>query len=786
MKFTKITPGPGFVRDPTAYASEGHWYDGDKVRFRYGFAETIGGWAKFVTASVLGIGRYLRDWMTVSGSKYLAVGTTYKLYVNEGASMMDITSIRSIVVLSANPFASVNASGVITVTHVDHGAVQGDYVTYVSAASFAGIDAGVLNVEHRINAVPDADSYKILVPTAATSSTSGGGSTVSASYQENTGLDTYIAGGSGWGVGGWGSGPWSGVRVIDDTGQLRLWSMDNYGDDLIATIRAGATMYWDESGGVASRAIRLSELLRKIVSLDASPIATTNTSTTLTVTDDLGHDLGVGDEVLISGAAATNGVPATEINTSQTVTGTPTETTFEFSVTTAATSTGTGGGSSVTATYYAGSYYGPDGSLAVLVSDQSRHAICLGTTPIGSSVIDPLLIRWSESEDASVWRPKLENLAGGKKLSSGSIILAAVKTRQEIVVWTDTSIHSMRYIGAPFVYSFSELAPDVAMMSPQAWAATGDSIYFMGRGGFYKYSGSLAELQCPVEDYVFSDLDIGQAHKVCCGSNNDFGEVIWFYPSNSDDTGENSRYVVYNHRENHWSFGTMNRAYWSEATTRTKPQATTVTGGVAGTDPVYVTNTTGSIVVTYTAHGMAVGDTVILNGSSAVGGIPVGAINAQHTTTAVTDNTFTFVVPDVATSTTAGGGTDVQVKLPQYVYNHETGYSAAGDAINAYIEASDQAMGDGDWAWSIYRIIPDIKFRSTSGGVDTVTVSIKGRDFPGDTLATIATAACISTTSQVQVRGRARQISLRAESTASGFGWRLGNTRIDARPDGRR
>ena len=785
MPFHAITPNPGVVRDPTSLASEGSWYDCDKIRFRSGWPETIGGWLKYASGSYLGISRYLHDWVTVSSSSYLAVGTTYKLYLNEGASMGDITSIRRTVTLGSAPLASTNASGVVTVTDSAHGAVVGDYVTFRSASTFGGLPIGELNVEHRINSVPTSSTYTILVATAASSSATGGGSSVVAAYQENVGLDTYVPS-SGWGVGPWGSGPWGGTRSIDSSGQLRIWSMDSFGDDLLAAIRGGPVSYWDESVRPLERAKRLTEIARSTVSLATNPIATTNLSTTVTITDDLGHDLGVGDEVTISGASSTNGVPSAEINTTQTVTDTPTETTYSFSVTTAATSTGVGGGASVVANYVAGDYYAPISALSVLVSDQDKHAICFGTNPIGSTVIDPLMIRWSTSENVSVWRPTLENLAGGQRLSSGSVIMGAIRTRQEVLVWTDTGMHSMRYVGSPFVYSFSELATNVSLIAPSAWGSTGDSVYFMARGSFYVYSGSLRELPCPIEEYVFSDIDMSQRHKIVGGSNTDYNEIIWLYPSLADDTGEVSRYAIFNHESQIWYFGTLARGYWIDAPTKDLPLASTILGGSAGANPITSSNTTGTIVATYTAHGMAVGDTVIILGSSAVGGVPTTAINAQHTVTAVTDNTFTFVVADVATSTATGGGGAVVFRFPQYVYKHETGYSDDGRTMNAYIESADMDIDEGDSAWFIDRLIPDIKFKGSSGGTDEVTLSLKGRDYPGDTLTEIASESFGSTTPQKQIRARARQIRIRAETTASGFGWKLGKNRINAREDGRR
>ena len=787
MSFFPITPKPGIIRDPTAFASQGSWYDCDKVRFRSGWPETIGGWAKFVDKSYQGVGRFLYDWVSATSTKYLGIGTTWKLFVNQGDNVYDITSVRRAVTLGANPFTTVNASGVITVADTSHGAVLGDYVIIGNAATTNGVAAAKLNIEHRINSIPSVNSYTILVASAASSSGTGGGSTVTADYLDNVSLDIYLAGGAGWGVGTWGSGPWGGVREIEATGQLRTWSMADFGDDLFATVRGGTVSFWDESEGVDTRAKNLSSVARKTTTLASNPISVINTTTAITITDDNGHDLGVNDKVTISGATATGGVPVDELNANHTVVTTPTETTFTVTTATAATSTATGGGSSVTAAYVVGAHYGPDKAMSVIVSDQARHAVCLGTTPVGSTDIDPLLIRWCESDDIATWRPKLSNLAGGQRLSSGSLILGGVQTRQEIVVWTDSSMHSMRYVGAPLVYAFSELATDISLISPNAFSVSGGNIWFMARGGFYSYSGKLVELQCPVEDYVFSDLDTTQIYKVTCGSNNDFSEIWWHYPSLTDDTGENSRYVIYNRRDNIWYFGTLARPYWTDAPTKALPMATTYNGGMSSfTDPVATTNTSGTVVVSYLAHGMIVNDKVVISGSAAVGGLGTTVINAEHTVTAVATNTFTFVVPDVATSTTTGGGSSVTVRMPQYVLKHESGYGDESNVIAAHIESSDMVIQNGDWAWFIDNLIPDIKFRGASGGTDEVTLAIKGKNYPGATMATLFSTDIVATDEQKQVRGRARHISLNASSSASEFGWRLGVTRINVREDGRR
>lgn len=787
MPFFKILPRPGIVRDPTQYSSEGSWYDSDKIRFRGLFPETIGGWIKQTAGSFLGTARMVHDWTTAVGKAYLGVGTTVKLYVNanDGTDYYDITPIRRSVTLGSDPIATVDTSGVVTITDTNHGAVAGDYVTISGAATTRGIAAGTLNAEHRINTVPSSSTYTILVGTAATSTGSGGGASVVAQYQANTGLDTFVPS-LGWGYGGWGSTPWGGPTTISASGQLRHWSMDNFGDDLIACIRGGDVCYWDESAGTSTRSLLLSEMTRKTLTLGADPITTVNTSATITVTDNLGHDLGPGDEVLLSGAVDTGGITAAQINTTHTVVATPTETTFTVTTTGTATSSVTGGGSSVVATYYAGTYYGPVKALRVMVSDQESHVILIGANQIGSTVLDPMMVRWSDSENATVWRPTNENLAGGRRLSSGSMILGAIKTRQEIVIWTDVNLVSMRYVGSPFVYTFDEIAQNTSLIAPRAFEVAGGVVYFMDRGGFYSYSGALENLPCPVEDYVFNDLDTTQAYKIFAGGNRDFNEISWFYPSLSGGTGEIDKYVTYNYVDKTWYYGSMVRGTWSQASSRNNPIASTIRKLTLADGAVATTNTSGNVVVTSAGHGLVTGDVVILSGVASVGGIAANVLNAQHTLTAYSTDTFTFTVVDVATSTATGGGTDGVVRCPNYLYKHEYGHTADGSAITSYIESSDIDIEEGDNVWFISRLIPDIKFLDESGGTDTVTLTLRGHDLPGNTQTSVATASVGATTAMAHVRARARQVSLKASADANGYGWRLGAVRMDARPDGRR
>ena len=791
MPFTKISPEAGLVTDGTRYSAKGGWFDSDKVRFRKGFAEKIGGWARYVTTRYVGISRKIHDWVTDSGNAYIGVGTTNNLYVNQGSIYHDITPLRSSVTLGTNPIATVDETAVVTISHTSHGAVVGDYVTIASATATGGIGTGSLNTEHRIVSLgaPDGsdpdDKYRIVCDAQATSTVSaGGGTSATAAYQINVGLDDYVRA-AGWSSGTWGAGTWGSASGIGQASQLRLWSIDNFGDDMLACVRQGNVFYWDESNGTSTRAVALSDRTRRTITLAGStPIAVTNTSSIITVTDKGGHGAGVGDKVTFSGAAAVGGVLAASINKEHTIASTPTTTTFTVDTGDAASSTTTGGGSSVVATYKAGVHYTPIAALQVMMSDVARHVICFGCNPIGSSTLNPLFVRWSTSENAAQWQPLSTNSAGGQELSSGSEIIGALMTRQEILIFTDVGIQAMRYSGSPFYFTFSEVAKGMSMVSPNAAVNANGRVFFMDRGSFYTYTGTAQKLSCPILSTVFDNFDEEQAFKVTSGSNPDFGEVIWMYPSKSGN-GENDRYVIYNYESDVWYYGTLDRGAWNRAGTKVYPLASSILNQQLSDNPITTTtDATSNVSVAATDHGLIVGDTFQLTGASATGGLEALLLNNEHTVVSVTDDTIVFTIADTATAETAGGGTVILIKS-NVLYSHENGHDDDGSAMTAYIETGDMDLGEGDQVWAINRVIPDLVFRDAQSD-DEVTIILNGHNFPGDAQSSLTSAAVTSSTGQAFVRARARQVSMKVQSTGAGYGWRLGYVRLDGRTDGRR
>ena len=797
MAFMKIAPKAGLFTDGTRYSAEGTWYDSDKVRFRKGFAEKIGGWTKYVLSTYLGTARKLHDWVTDFGNKYVGVGTNLKLYVNLGDSYYDITPVRTTLTLADDKITAVSGTAVVTIeTATAHGAVQGDYVTIAGSEAVAGIGTSALNTEHRIVALGDPSNanpttkFRVVCSSKATSSATGGGASVTAAFQINTGLNTYV-GSSGWGASTWGSGTWGSGAGLGQANQLRLWSIANFGDDMIANVRQGNIFYWDETissdgDGVNTRAVPLSDINRRSITLSGStPISVTDLSSVITVTDKGGHGAGVGDTVTLSGSVAVGGVLAASINTEHTVASTPTKTTFTVDTGDAASSTTTGGGSSVGAVYKAGIYYTPVGATQIMMSDVARHVIAFGCNPIGSTTINPLFVRWSSSENAAEWQPLSTNSAGGQELSSCSEIIGAMMTRQEILIWTDCGIVSMRYIGSPFFFSFTETAKGMSMVSPNAAVNAGGTVYFMDRGAFYSYTGTAQRLACPVLGTVFNDFDDGQAHKVVTGSNTDFSEVIWFYPSESGN-GEIDKYVIYNYAEKIWYTGTLVRGTWNHAGTKTYPLASSIRERDLGSNPITTSSSSGTLTITDSGHGLSANDEVIFKNASTVGGFSALLLNNQHTVASVTDaDTYTVTLADVATSTASGGGSAVRGLYPNLLYSHENGHDDDGSAMTAYIETGDIDLGEGDQFWYLHRMIPDVQFKDAVS-TDEVTISINGHNYPGEAQASMASTAITPSTGEAFIRARARQMSMKVQSTGAGYGWRVGYVRLDGRTDGRR
>ena len=484
MPLSKLQFTPGINKEMTDLMDKGGWADGNLVRFRKGLPEKIGGWQKSKNSSYLGTGRALLAWVDLDYTKYLGLGTTWKYYVSSGSDYSDITPIRA-TTTNGITFAATNGSATITATDNAHGAVVNDFVTISGAVSLGGnITATVLNKEYQITSIPSADTFTFTATATANGSDTGnGGSGADAAYQINVGLDVYVPS-TGWGAGTWGAGGWGSTTALTESGQLRLWSHDAFGEDLIINPRAGSIYYWDESSGEDNRAVAISTL--------------------------------------------------------------------------------------------GGANLAPTKGLQVIVSDIDRHVIVLGADPIvGSSrsgSIDPLLIAFSDQESVTDWNPTATNTAGSLRLSSGSQIVGGLRSRQEILIWTDTSLYSMQFIGAPFTFGLNLVNENVGLISPNGMINAPDGIYWMARDGFYTYSGSVKRLVCSVLNYVLDDINTTQSFKTLAFTNREFNEVGWFYCSSSSN--EIDKYVTYNYLEGAWSIGSLSRTAWIDDGVFEKPRAT--------------------------------------------------------------------------------------------------------------------------------------------------------------------------------------------------------------------
>ena len=625
MPLQKLIFRPGINKEATAYANEGGWFDSNLVRFRKGLPEKIGGWVKASADTYKGTGRGLHAWVALDGTKYIGLGTTVKYYILDGTSFSDITPIRKTSTDSIT-FAATDGSSTITVTDATHGAVQGDFVTIDGAASLGGnITAAVLNQEYEILTIPTTNTYTITAKdtagatvTANSSDSGNGGSGVDGVYQINVGLDVYVPA-TGWGAGTWGAGTWGSSSPLGTLNQLRLWSHDNFGEDLLINVRGGGVYYWDESNGTSTRAVALSDL--------------------------------------------------------------------------------------------AGANLPPTLALQTMVSDIDRHVICFGADPLNASgtartgAIDPMFIAFSDQENVAEWEPKITNTAGSLRLSSGSQIVGATRARQEILVWTDTALYSMTFIGQPFTFGVNLVNEGVGLVGPNAMINSPKGVFWMDKKGFYTYAGAVQKLPCSVEEHVFSNLNQTQSYQIFGFLNKEFSEVGWFYCS--ADVTVIDKYVTYNYEENVWMIGELSRTAWLDEGVFANPKATS----------------------------------------------------------------------------------------SNYLNNHELGNDNDGVAMtNVFIESSDFDLGEGEEFQFISKIIPDVTFNGTGDTGATgqkVDLVLKKRNFPGESLTTGVTGACTSTTTKIDTRVRGRQAALRVQSddtdtTVLGVGFRLGATRIETQPDGKR
>ena len=578
MPLQKLQFRPGINRETTRYMNEGGWYDGNYIRFRFGVPEKIGGWEKFSSSSYLGIARKLHNWIALDQSNYLAVGTHLKLYIEEGTQFFDITPLRRTQTLSSGALASTSGSTTITVTDASHGAVTNDFVTFTGATTFAGIPDTDLNKEHQITVV-DGGSYTITVATTANATTTGGG-TPSAAYQINTGLDTIVSGT------GWGAGLWGGTTAADPATTLNgALAADTAGTGGSGT----SVVLTDASAFPSSGSIVVDG--KEVITYTGK---TSNTLTTIgrgadgstpTAGTGLVHLSGVavrgaaaitgwGDASAISTTSGTEARIWSLDNFGEDLIACPRDGALFYwdkSVNTTA-----GRATTLAASDPSNADQVPLMARQVMVSDRSRHCIAFATNAQGQTEQDPLLIRFSKAESAVDWNILTTGTdAGDLIIGSGSKFVSAIETKREILVWTDVSLHSMQFIGAPNTFGLIQIASGISIIGPNSVVAVNDTVFWMGENQFYTYDGRTQQIPCTVRDYVFDDLNNDQRELITAGLNSQFSEIFWFYPSKN--SLEVDKYVIFNYQEQAWYYGVLGRTAWLDAEVRAFPIA-------AGTD----------------------------------------------------------------------------------------------------------------------------------------------------------------------------------------------------------
>jgi hypothetical protein len=571
MPLQKILFKPGVNRENTRYTTEGGWYECNKIRFRQGTPESIGGWQRISGYTYEGVCRSLWNWITLGGLNLLGVGTNLKFYIERGGFYNDVTPIRATTTLGTDPFTA-NGTTTVTVTAPSHGCVNGDFVTFSGAT---GTYAAVLNNEYQITLI-NANAYSITTASALAAG-SYGGSSVSAAYQVNVGPANAVPLG-GWGGGSWGTGSWGFGSVSLTT--LRLWNQVNYGEDLLFSPRGGGLYYWDATSGLTSRGVLLNSLGGTATITIASPAVVTST---------VGYTEGAAIKFSTTGALPT-GITAGTTYYVYNVEGL----TFQL-LTAAGAVVNTSGSQSGVHTITPVDI--PTTLNTFTVSDTSRFILAMGCNDYGSAAIDPMLIRWSNQDDPYNWTPDTTNQAGSIRLSHGSEIITSVQTRQEIVVFTDASAYSLQYVGPPYVWSSQLLGDNISIASPNAAAVASGVVYWMGVDKFYAYDGRVQTLNCDLRRYIFQDFNKEQAQQVFCGTNEGFNEVWWFYCSSGSSNVD--RYVVYNYLEQIWYYGTMGRTAWLDSGLRAYPMAATYSYNIVNHEEGLNDNETGTPAAIY-------------------------------------------------------------------------------------------------------------------------------------------------------------------------------------------
>ena len=701
MPLKKIILRPGVNRENTRYTNENGWYESEKVRFRQGTPEKIGGWQRLSANMFQGVCRSLWNWVTLGYLNLIGVGTNLKFYIESSGVYNDITPLRVTNALGANPFSTQINSTTVTVTDASGGFANGDFVTFSNATTVAGLN---LNGEYQLT-VASATTYKITASSQASSTTTGGGAGVLAAYQIPVGAE-YAVPVVGWGAGTWGSGVW-GVGATTAS-PLRLWNQYNFGEDLIFAYQGGPIYYWNATYGVAPTVMTVTIASPGVVTLDKNLI--NGDAVVFQTSGALPTGIAAGTVYyVINVSGATCNISATYNGSAIITTGTQSGV-HQLTVR-GIPLTSVGGASGV-----------PIIQNLVFVSDASRFIFAFGCNALGSTTQNPMLIRWSDQESFIEWTPSATNQAGDLQLSHGSRIVSVEQSRQELLIWTDSSLYSLQYVGAPIVWSSQLVGDNISIAGPNAVAYANGVSYWMGVDKFYKYDGRTQTLTCDLRKFIYGDINLFQKDQFFASTNEGFNEVWFFYCSSGSNTID--RYAVYNYLENQgngaWYYGTMVRTAWLDSGLRDYPVAATYSA------------LTGNLV----NHEFGVDDNA--TGTT----LPIEAYITSAEFDLDDGHNFSFiwrVLPDITfTGSEAASPSATMYLLP--MQNSGSGYNSPASV----------------------------------GGISSAAVT-RTAVLPIETF-----------TGQINTRVRGRQLTMKIESTAIGVQWQLGAPRLDIRSDGRR
>ena len=830
MPLQKLQFRPGVNREGTDYSNEGGWFDCEKIRFRSGFPEKLGGWSRAAANTFLGVCRDLWNWVDLAGNNYVGVGTNLKYYIEAGGTFNDVTPYTVIHTLS-NPLSTTNTSTTLTITDSTYQPNVGDYIVISSATGFNGVTATTLNQEWVVTAITSITTFTVTLPYAATGTGSGGGGAVVISYELPVGNNTYTTGN------GWGAGSWSPTITQTLTNPFSTTSGSG-------TITVTQTAHGYSTGMfVAFRDVAVTVGGITIVLLNTTfqiTVTGTNTYTVLT-NGNTGSFLatsttsGVGGTVTLYPQYPLTGTTrgwGTASNTTSSIgqqlrlwssdnygqdlvlaprggnlfywqdsTGVGTRAVLLSSL---------ASGSTVPGTSYTYQQFVPLKTNQIVSSSIQRFVIAMGANSYSpanpNTTFNPMLVRWSDQQNAFNWVPAVTNQSGEFPLTNGSYIVGARATRQEILIWTDSALYSMQYIGPPYIWSFQIMMDNISVISPNSMVTVNNVTYWMGSEKFYMYSGRVETLPCSLRQYIFDDLNPSQNYQIFAGANEGYNEVWWFYVSNESIDGLPDKYVIYNYLDRVWYYGTMARSAWLGSGIQTYPLATNYlnsavfTGYISGYT-LTVTNVTSGVISLDTkisGSGIA-SNTIISNYGTGSGGAGTYTLSIGQTVGSSTS--------PIAMASAGGFG---------YLLSQENGVDDnAGQttrAISAYVQSSDFDIGDGHNFGFVWRILPDINFNGSTTSYPAVTMTVVPRQNSGSAYGqadnpTVNSLGGSDTLrgapqpfsptrqvynvqqfdGQVYTRIRGRQMSFRIESAGqTGVTWQLGSPRIDIRPDGRR